>query len=170
MSAAFRAIRSHNARRVVDGYAHLLVRVLGGDAAALDALGSMLTYGVGLEKDLRLAAASYAAASKASYAGATYNLASALIEGAGVPKDVDKGLRLLKAARRAGEPAAANYLGYCYRTGEGVKKNARRGFALSLEAAEPGVAAAQPQCSGAHRSVATAGYAARQPSALRPKP
>ena len=76
-------------------------RILRGDAAALDALGSMLTYGVGVERSPRVAAACYAVASRASYAGATYNLAGALIEGAGIPKDVQKGLRLLRAARRA---------------------------------------------------------------------
>lgn len=105
MSEAFRAIESKAVQRVVVGYTYLLRRVLRGDAAALDGLGSMLTYGVGVEKNLRLAAACYAAASRASYAGATYNLASALIEGAGIPKDVQKGLRLLRVARRAGEAA-----------------------------------------------------------------
>jgi hypothetical protein len=143
MSEAFRSIGSNSAQGVVDGYAFLLRRILHGDAAALDALGSMLTYGVGVEKNPRLAAACYAVASRASHAGATYNLAGALIEGAGIPKDVQKGLRLLRSARRAGEAAATNYLGFCYRTGEGVKKDARHGFALSFEAARAGVAAAQ---------------------------
>lgn len=143
MRQALRSIQTNSARDIVDGYAFLLRRVLRGDAAALDALGSMLTYGVGVEKNARLAAACYSAASQASYAGATYNLAAALIEGNGIPKDVSKGLRLLRAAKKAGEAAAANYLGFCYRIGEGVEKDPRRGFELSLEAAEAGVAAAQ---------------------------
>lgn len=143
MRQALGSIQSDSAHRIVDGYAFLLHRILRGDTAALDALGSMLTYGVGVERNLRLAAACYAVASRASHAGAMYNLAAALIEGAGIPKDVHKGLRLLRAARRAGQPAAMNYLGFCYRTGEGVKKDVRRGFALSLEAARAGVAAAQ---------------------------
>jgi TPR repeat protein len=143
MSQALRAVQAKSEQKVVDGYAFLLSRILHGDAAALDALGSMLTYGVGLEKSPRLAAACYSAASRASYAGATFNLAGAIIERAGVPKDVPKGLRLLRAARRAGVAHATNYLGFCYRTGEGVKKDERRGFALSLEAAEAGVPPAQ---------------------------
>lgn len=143
MSQALRSIQSDSAQGIMDGYAFLLRRVLRGDAVALDALGSMLTYGVGAKKNAPLAGACYVVASEASYVGATYNLAGALIEGNGIPKDVTKGLRLLRAARRRGEAAAANYLGFCYRMGEGVKKDARRGFALSLEAAEAGVPAAQ---------------------------
>jgi TPR repeat protein len=142
MRQALRLIQSDSAQRIVDGYARLLRCILRGDAAALDALGSMLTYGVGVAKNARLGAACYAAASPAC-ASATYNLAAALIEGDGIPKSVPKGLRLLRAARRAGQAAATNYLGFCYRMGEGVKKDARRGFALSLEAAEAGVPAAQ---------------------------
>src|SRR5687768_9547630 len=130
MRQALRSIQGDSAQGIVDGYAFLLRRILRGDTAALDALGSMLTYGVGVERNLRLAAACYAAASRASYTGATYNLATALIEGAGIPKDINKGLRLLRAAGRAGEASAINYLGFCYRVGEGVKKDPRRGFAL----------------------------------------
>jgi TPR repeat protein len=143
MTGALRALESKSAQRVVDGYAYLLRRVLRGDAIALDAIGSMLTYGVGVEPNPRLAAACYVAASRAPYAGATYNLACALIEGAGIPKDVARGLRLLRAASRAGVADATNYLGFCYRTGEGVKKDTRHGYALSLEAAQAGAAAAQ---------------------------
>jgi uncharacterized protein len=122
MSQAFRLIQGDSARGIVDGYALLLRRILRGDADALDALGSMLTYGVGVERNLRLAAACYAVASRASHTGATYNLAGALIEGAGIPKDVNKGLRLLRAAARPGVASAINYLGYCYRVGEGQRR------------------------------------------------
>jgi TPR repeat protein len=101
MPQAFRSIQSDSPQAILDGYAFLFRRILRGDATALDALGSMLTFGVGVEKNARLAAACYAAASRA-YAGAKYNLASALIEGHGIPKDMPKGLRLLRAARRAG--------------------------------------------------------------------
>jgi TPR repeat protein len=143
MRQALGLIQGDSAQGIVDGYAFLLRQVLRGDTAALDSLGSMLTYGVGVECNLRLAAACYVAASSASHTGAAYNLASAFIEGAGVPKNIQKGLRLLRAAARAGETSASNYLGYCYRVGKGVKKDPRRGFALSLKAAEAGVAAAQ---------------------------
>ena len=142
MRQALESIQSNTPRGIIEGYTFLLGQVLGGDAAALDALGSMLTYGVGVNRNLRLAAACYAVASRASYAGATYNLAAVLIEGAGIPKEVNKGVRLLRSAARAAR-SALNYLGYCYRVGEGVKKDPRRGFALSLEAAKAGVAAAQ---------------------------
>jgi uncharacterized protein len=145
LQTAFRLIESRPAARVIDGYSLLLREILRGDAAALDALGSMLTYGAGtgMNRCLPLAAACYSAASRASHLGATYNLATVLIEGAGVTKDVRKGLRLLRAADRAGIPEARNYLGYCYRVGRGVNRNARRGFQLTLEAARAGAAAAQ---------------------------
>lgn len=143
ISDAVRSIETNLGDGVLDGYTFLLRRVLRGDAAALDALGSMFTYGIGSDPNLRLAIACYSVASQASYLSATTNLASALIEGAGVPKNVKKGVMLLRAASRAGEPGATNYLGFCYRNGEGVKKDSRRGFTLSLEAARLGVAAAQ---------------------------
>ena len=145
LQKAIRLIESRPATKVIDGYSLLLREILRGDAGALDALGSMLTYGVGtgMNRCLPLAAACYTAASRASHLGATYNLATALIEGAGVPKDVQKGLRLLRAADRAGILEARNYLGYCYRVGRGVNRNARRGFQLTLQAARDGVPAAQ---------------------------
>ena len=142
-SQAYQAITSASPHRILNGYVFLLRRILQGDTAALDVLGSMLTYGVGVERDLRLAAACYTVASRASYVGATCNLAGALLEGAGIPKDVPKAVRLLRAAARAGDPHALNYLGYCYRVGEGVRKDPRRGFALSLKAAMAGSDAAQ---------------------------
>src|SRR5437660_6760070 len=119
MRMALRSIRSDVAQGIVEGYTFVLRRILRGDTAALDALGSMLTYGVGVEPNLRLAAACYAAGARASYPGAMYNFAAALIEGAGIPKNLPKGLRLLRAAARAGEASAMNYLGFCYRVGEG---------------------------------------------------
>src|SRR6185503_88730 len=112
LNHAYRDIQSTSPQRVIKGYAHLLRRVLDGDSDALDSIGSFLTYGVGLETNLRLAAACYLAAARASNAGAMYNLGSAFIEGAGIPKNIRKGLRLLRAAIRAGEPAAKNYLGF----------------------------------------------------------
>jgi len=68
MRQALRLIQSDSPQGIVDGHALLLRRILRGDAAALDALGSMLTYGV-VEKNARLATACYAAASRALYAG-----------------------------------------------------------------------------------------------------
>jgi uncharacterized protein len=145
LQKAYRLIESRPAVKVIDGYSLLLREILKGDAGALDALGSMLTYGAGtgMNRCLPLAAACYSAASRASHLGATYNLATVLIEGAGIPKDVPKGLRLLRAADRAGIPEARNYLGYCYRVGRGVSRNARRGFQLTLQAARAGAASAQ---------------------------
>jgi uncharacterized protein len=145
LQKAYRLIEGRPAAKVIDGYSLLLREILRGDAGALDALGSMLTYGAGtgMDRCLPLAAACYLAASRASHLGATYNLATVLIEGAGVTKDVQKGLRLLRAADRAGILEARNYLGYCYRVGRGVNRNARRGFHLTLQAARGGVAAAQ---------------------------
>lgn len=137
---AVREIMSASSGEVASGYTRLLKRVLDGDAIALDALGSMLTYGPA--PGATLAAACYRVASK-SYGGALCNWAACLIEGAGIPRDVPRGLRLLRKAARTGEPAAVNYLGFCYLTGEGVKKDMSRGFRLSLEAAEAGLAAAQ---------------------------
>jgi TPR repeat protein len=83
--------RGVSRKRIVDAYAFLLRAILRGDGGAMDGLGSMLNYGVGVEKDARLAAACYMAASRAGYVGATYNLAGALIEGHGIPKDIPKG-------------------------------------------------------------------------------
>jgi uncharacterized protein len=145
LAKAFRSIQSRSRGKVVQGYALLLEGIFRGDAAALDAFGSMLTYGVGIgiERSLPLAAACYVAASRASYAGAIYNLAAATIEGAGLPKDVREGLRLLRRAHREGVADATNYLGYCYRFGEGVKKDVKRGFRLSLQAARAGAVPAQ---------------------------
>jgi TPR repeat protein len=145
LQKAFRLIESRPATKVIDGYSLLLREILRGDVGALDALGSMLTYGVGtgMNPCLPVAAACYAAASRASHPGATYNLATVLIEGAGITKDVRRGLRLLRAADRAGILDARNYLGYCYRVGRGVSRNARRGFQLTLQAARAGAATAQ---------------------------
>ena len=51
MRQAFRSIQSDSPQAILDGYAFLLRRILLGEAAALDALGSMLTYGVGVKKN-----------------------------------------------------------------------------------------------------------------------
>jgi len=58
---ALQLIQSRPATKVIDGYSLLLREVLKGDAGALDALGSMLTYGVGIGMTpcLPLAAACY---------------------------------------------------------------------------------------------------------------
>src|SRR5262245_44852603 len=119
LQKAFRLIESRPATKVIDGYSLLLREPLKGDARALDAPGSMLTYGAGtgMTRCLPLAAACYSAGARASHPGATCNLGMVLIEGAGIPKDVRKGLRLLRAADRAGILGARNYLGYCYRVG-----------------------------------------------------
>jgi TPR repeat protein len=140
MTRAVREIMSPSIEDIATGYTRLLDHVFQGDAIALDALGSILTYGPA--PNASLAAACYRVASK-SYDGALCNWAACLMEGAGVPQDVPRGLRLLRRAARAGELAALNYLGFCYLSGEGVKKDPSRGFRLSLKAAEAGLAAAQ---------------------------
>jgi TPR repeat protein len=137
---AVREIVSASTRHAAAGYTRLLKRVLQGDSIALDALGSMLTYGP--TPNASLAAACYRVASK-SCGGALCNWAACLIEGAGVPRDVPRGLRLLRQAAHAGVTGASSYLGFCYLVGAGVRKDPSRGFRLSLADAEAGLAAAQ---------------------------
>jgi TPR repeat protein len=113
-----------------------------GDIAAMTALGTYYFYGIGVERNARLAARWYRLAAEKGDLDAQYNLAASYAEGNGIRRSYKDALKWLELPTRYRMPEALYMMGQFYLFGQGVKKQPRRGFLFEVRASERGLAAA----------------------------
>jgi TPR repeat protein len=111
-----------------------------GDLNSCDVLGFMQWHGKGLDKNLALAAATYAKGCDQGDSLACANLAFFEYEGQGVPKDAAKAATLYERACSLGTTSACGDLGVAYLNGVGVAADPARGLSLLERACDAGSA------------------------------
>ncbi|MES1185391.1 MAG: hypothetical protein ABUL60_16385 [Myxococcales bacterium] len=100
---------------------------------ATHALATWYIYGIGVRKNLAVAARLEAKAARAGIAEAAFNLAYSYESGKGVEKDERQGLRLYRRAARLGDHDAVYAVGRCIFYGVGGPRTSAWGRNGSIE-------------------------------------
>ena len=114
-----------------------------GDKNCQSVLGYLYRFGLGVEKDLVVAADWYGRSAHQGNIQAQEALGTLYRLGQGVRVDYLESYRLLKLAADKGNASAMNGLGNLYRLGQGMAPDAKQAFAYYLQGAEKGHAWAQ---------------------------
>lgn len=109
-----------------------------GDGEAMANLGSAYAQGVGVEKDLTLAATWYRKSADAGHHQGMARLAYVYSNGRGVEKDLDLALEWCRKSIAAGSTAGLLYLGDAYQRGIGVEQDHAEAARLYRQALDAG--------------------------------
>lgn len=114
-----------------------------GDPQAHTLIARINAEGLGVPKDLALAARWYAKGAELGDTEAQFGLGVLYAEGQGVERNYTEAARLFEIVAAKGHPLANYNLGLLFLRGRGKPENPRRAFAHILYAAEKGVVSAQ---------------------------
>ena len=109
-----------------------------GEASAHTLIGRLYAEGLGVQRDLKLAAGWYKKAADLGDINAKFALGLMLAKGDGVPKDAAAAAELFEQAAKAGNIPAKYNLGLLYISGDGRPKDEQKAFTLIAQAAKGG--------------------------------
>jgi TPR repeat protein len=110
----------------------------GGDAYAMDKLGTLYNYGLGVEKNEKEGFRLHKKAAEQKDPCALFNLAVDYSAGRGTDKDIQMAIKFYSQAASAGSPEAQYDLGILYFDGIGVPQNNQKALELFAMAAAQG--------------------------------
>lgn len=115
-----------------------------GNLSGITTLAGLYELGLGVEKDVAMAAALYAYAAERGFAHAQYQLCAYYANGmGGLEKDFGQSVQWCRKAAEQGHGDAMSALGYAYANGEGVEKDSRLAMEWYRKGAEAGSSQAE---------------------------